>query len=380
MSETPVARLLIVDDEARQMKALCETLRAHGYDTVGVGTGEAALAALRESRFDLLLTDLTMPGMDGIALLKAALAGDEMLVGIMMTGEGTIATAVEAMKVGALDYILKPFKMSAILPVLSRALAMRRLRLDNAALQQRVRDRTAQLEALNEELDSFASSIAHDLQAPARHVASFAQLLLEEHANALDPTAQRHLRTISNAGERMGHLISDLLSFSRLARAEMRRQPVALGPLVADVWQELEMMRELTENGGQPRTFAWQVGDLPTVQADASMLRQVFLNLISNAIKYTRGRSPAEIEVGCRGREGDAVVLFVRDNGVGFDPQQADRLFGMFQRLHPASEFEGHGIGLAHVRRIIQRHGGRIWADAEPGRGATFAFTLPALD
>jgi hypothetical protein len=374
----PTARLLVVDDEVLQMKALCETLRDRGYETVGVVAGDAALAALNEGRFDLLLTDLTMPAMDGISLLKAALAKDADLVGIVMTGQGTIETAVEAMKVGAFDYILKPFKVSAILPVLSRALAIRQLRLENAALQRNLMERTAALEAANEDLDLFAGKIAHDLAAPARHVKSFAQLLSEDCGPELSPTGQRYVRSITDAGERMGRLIKDLLTFSRLSRGDLCRQTVALRALADSVWEELKQQREALESDERLRRIVWKISDLPTVRGDESMLRQVFLNLLSNAVKFSRGRTPAEIEVGCRGPEAGDVVLYVRDNGAGFNRRQTENLFGMFQRMHSAEQFEGNGIGLAHVRRILQRHGGRIWAESEVGQGATFYFTLPA--
>jgi signal transduction histidine kinase len=376
MTEPNRPRLLIADDELPQMKALAETLRDHGYETVGVSSGEAALAQLRNAKFDLLLTDLSMPGMDGIALLRAALATDPHLVGIIMTGHGTITSAVEAMKEGALDYILKPFKVSVVLPVLSRALAMRQLRLENAALQRRVRERTAELEVANAELDLFAGSVAHDLHTPARHIAGFARLLIEDHQAELSPTLQRHLSTIAQAGERMGNLISDLLAFSRLGRVKLRLERVDTSALVARVWNELKNQRELLEPDWKNRALVWKLGELPVVHADESMLRQVFYNLLSNALKYSRSRNPAEIEVGCQSST-DGVTLYVRDNGIGFDMSQADKLFGMFQRLHAASEFEGNGIGLANVRRIIQRHGGRVWAESAVEHGATFYFALP---
>lgn len=372
----PSPRLLIADDEAPQMNALCLTLRDHGYETRGVGSGEAALAVLKESKFDLLLTDLRMPGMDGVSLLRAALAADPDMVAVVMTGHGTIGTAVAAMKEGALDYILKPFKVSAILPVLSRALAMRRLRLENAALQERVRERTLELEAANESLDAFASSVAHDLHTPTRHIAAFARLILDQHASEMSPAVRDHLAAIAASAERMGKLVADLLAFSRLARAELKRQPVDLGALAGRVWAELELQRSL-EPAQRDRSIVWKLSSMPTVAADESMLRQVFFNLLSNAAKYTRHRNPAVIEAGCRGPEDGGYVFYVRDNGAGFDPAGADRLFGMFQRLHRTEEFEGNGVGLANVRRIVQRHGGRAWAEGEVDKGATFYFSLP---
>jgi signal transduction histidine kinase len=176
----------------------------------------------------------------------------------------------------------------------------------------------------------------------------------------------------------MGRLIADLLTFSRFARKELQRSPVDLGALAGGVWHELNLQRELLEPDAKGRVIIWKLSELPTVEADDSMMRQVFINLLSNALKYTRGQSPAEIEVGCRNRELDIVTIYVRDNGVGFDMHSAEKLFGMFQRLHRQDEFEGSGVGLASVRRIIQRHGGRIWAESEVGKGATFFFALPA--
>jgi two-component system sensor histidine kinase/response regulator len=369
MAENSPVKILIVDDEAAQMKALCDTLRDYSYETTGFVSARAALKAMDDTAFDLLLTDLMMPEMDGITLLQAAKEKDHNLVGIIMTGEGTITTAVEAMKSGALDYILKPFKLKAILPVLDRALAVRRLRLENAALERRVRERTAELESANHELEAFSYSVSHDLRAPLRHIDGFAGLLANSAGSKLSESDAHYLKLIINSVHQMGRLIDDLLDFSRMGRTELRRIQVDLQELLETVIQELQ-----PEIGS--RNIVWKKNPLPTVQADPSLLRQVFVNLLFNAIKYTRPRDPAQIEIGCTTEPGETVV-FIRDNGVGFNMQYADKLFGVFQRLHRQEDFEGTGIGLANVRRIVARHGGRTWAEAELDKGATFYFSLP---
>jgi hypothetical protein len=369
MTESAPIKILIVDDEAAQMRALCNTLRDHGYETTGYASAPAALAAMDQTKFELLLTDLMMPEMDGIALLQAARQKDGDLVGIIMTGEGTITTAVEAMKSGAFDYILKPFRLRVILPVLDRALAMRRLRMENAALERRVRERTAELESANKELEAFSYSVSHDLRAPLRHIDGFAQLLSESTESPLAQEDKRYLGLIIKAANNMGHLIDDLLDFSRMGRMEMQRTEVNLQDLLEKLLEELQPEMK-------SRNIIWKKDPLPVAKADPAMLRQVFSNLLFNAIKYTRPRDPAEIEIGSR-REGDEIVFFVRDNGVGFDMRYVDKLFGVFQRLHSKSEFEGTGIGLANVRRIIARHGGRTWAEGKVDAGATFYFSLP---
>jgi two-component system sensor histidine kinase/response regulator len=369
MSEIPPPKILIVDDEVAHMKALCHTLKDHGYETVGFSSPSKALTELLNTEFDVLLTDLMMPEMDGIALLQAAFKSSPNLVGIVMTGEGTITTAVEAMKTGALDYILKPFKLSLLLPVLNRALSLRRLRLENAALQKRVQERTAQLEAANNELDAFAHSVSHDLRAPLRHISGFVGLL-EQAEPGLSEKGRRYMETINRSTERMGQLIEDLLNFSKTARTEIRRIEVDLNEL-------LERVIHAAQPELEGRNIVWEKNPLPRVQADPSLLFQVFSNLILNAIKYSRTRDQAEIETGCAAGTENEVAIFIRDNGVGFDMKYADKLFGVFQRLHGEKEFEGTGVGLANVRRIIARHGGRTWAEGQVDRGATFYFTLP---
>jgi signal transduction histidine kinase len=367
---TPIARILIVDDEAAQMNALCDTLKDHGYETVGFTACQTALEALRESRFDLLLADLMMPEMDGLALLRAALQQDDNLAGIIMTGEGTIANAVEAMKAGALDYILKPFKLSVILPVLSRALAIRRLRMENAALEQCVRERTSELLAANNDVEAFSYSVSHDLRAPLRAINGFAQMLKDDYSAQMPADAQRLLTVVTESARRMDRLIEDLLRFFRLGAQPLSRQSVNISALVHEALAELR--KEQADRQVEVRVF-----DLPDAFGDPALLKQVFVNLLSNAFKFTRKKEQPEVEVGCR-RQGDEQVYFVRDNGAGFNPQDAERLFGVFQRLHSDEEFEGTGVGLSLAQRIIERHGGRIWAEAELDKSATFYFTLPS--
>lgn len=240
----------------------------------------------------------------------------------------------------------------------------------NRGLEGRVRERTAQLESLNRELEAFSYSVSHDLRAPLRHIDGFASLLAKSAGGALSDKARHYLAQIVDSSKQMAGLIEDLLAFSRMARAELRRTNVPLAGLVEEAINALE-----SESAG--RKIVWKRMPLPEVEADRAMLRQAFMNLLSNAIKYTRPCDPAEIEIGCQNGNPDEMVIFVRDNGVGFDMAYAEKLFGVFQRLHADDEFEGTGIGLANVRRIVSRHGGRTWAEGQVNGGATFYFSLP---
>lgn len=242
-----------------------------------------------------------------------------------------------------------------------------------AQRDQQLQQRMQELEALTRELEAFSYSVSHDLRAPLRHVVGFASMLQKSAGDALSDQQRRYIRTIVDSAARMGRLIDDLLAFSRTSRTELRRHPVDLGAVVREVQQQLAA-------GVNGRHIDWQVHALPTVQGDTALLRVVFDNLLANAVKYTRPRARAAIEMGSRPGEPGEVVIYVRDNGVGFDMQYQNKLFGVFQRLHSSDEFDGTGIGLATVRRIVSRHGGRTWAEGQPDAGATFYVALPTED
>jgi PAS domain S-box-containing protein len=240
----------------------------------------------------------------------------------------------------------------------------------NEELEQKVIERTKELEAINKELETFAYSVSHDLRAPVRHIAGFTELLQKHADPVLDDKSRHHISMILGSANRMGNLVDDLLAFSRIGRAETQKTTVKLEQLVKDVIGEIA-----PDTRG--RNINWRIGSLPMCDGDPSLLRLVFSNLVSNAVKFTRTRPQAEIEIGSLNQMPDEAVVFVKDNGVGFDMKYKDKLFGVFQRLHSQEAFEGTGIGLATIQRIIHRHGGRVWAEASVDHGATFFVALP---
>ena len=240
----------------------------------------------------------------------------------------------------------------------------------NTALEQRVEERTTQLNAANKELESFSYSVSHDLRAPLRHVSGFVELLQRDAGASLSEKSRRYLSTISQSAQRMGDLIDDLLTFSRIGKSDLQKVEVNLDALVRDVIGDFEVSTK-------GRTIVWDVGAMPTIRADYALMRLVLVNLLSNAVKFTGHRAEAAIAIGSIPSENGDSVIFVRDNGAGFDPRYTDKLFGVFQRLHSNEEFEGTGIGLANVQRIIHRHGGKVWAEGAVDGGATFSFSIP---
>jgi len=339
-----------------------------------VYVNEAACRSLGYCREELLgLTpndinpDITME--DSTAIREKTLATDSTMFETRHRRRDGSLFPVE-IRCSVFEYQGQTMNMALARDITERQHVETEIRRINRELEQRVAERTAELTKINEELEAFSSSVSHDLRAPLRHIDGFLGLLRERIATTLDDESLRYMATISKAARRMGLLIDDLLTFSRMGRAEMIKAEVNLGRLVQDILREVEPETK-------DRVIDWRVGELPVVTADRAMLRIVLVNLILNALKFTQPRERAEIEIGCMSDRKTEIIVFVRDNGAGFDMQYVDKLFGVFKRLHGAEQFEGTGIGLANVRRVIDRHGGRTWAEGKVDGGATFYFSLP---
>ncbi|MDD5628196.1 MAG: response regulator [Elusimicrobia bacterium] len=413
-------RILLADDNEQNLYMLEFLLKKRGCEVSLSRNGAEALEAARRSPPDLVITDILMPVMDGFALCRQW-TGDPKLRDIPFVFYSATYTDQKdidfGLSLGADRFIVKPEEPEKLVATLqsviedSRAGRLRRtakprpeeksyyqqynqvlvnrleakmLQLEQALAEQRFSDekirklnesladqvalRTAELEEANKELESFTYSVSHDLKAPLRAIDGFAGILEEEHARSLDDEAKRLLRTIRKNVAAMRRLIDDLLGFSHLSSHKLVSSAIDMSASAQAVWEELKC-------GCGGRKVELVIQDLPPAQGDPSLIRQVLANLISNAVKFTAGREPARIEVGGEKDQGFN-RYYVKDNGAGFDMANADRLFGVFQRLHRADEFEGTGVGLAIVKRIVQRHGGRVWAQAQPEAGAAFFFTL----
>jgi signal transduction histidine kinase len=355
--------LVIWADDNADMRDYVRRLLAHRYDVLAVPDGLTALAAAQEKHPDLVLTDIMMPGLDGFGLLRAlrADARTRTLPVILLSARAGEEAAVEGLDAGADDYLAKPFSAQELLARVRTHLELARVR----------REWANELEQANNELEAFSYSVSHDLRAPLRAIHGFSALLLEEYADGLDPQATNYIQRIRTGILKMSSLIDDLLKLSKISRTALRKEPINLTDLARGVVADLQ-------NREPAREVAVKIPDGICARGDAALMTIVLTNLLGNAWKYSSKQAAARIEFGdiTKGME---PVFYIRDNGAGFDMAQAGKLFAPFQRLHRDSEFEGTGIGLATVQRIITRHGGRIWAEAEPEAGATFFFTLGQL-
>ncbi|MBI3111808.1 MAG: response regulator [Ignavibacteriales bacterium] len=400
-------KILIAEDSPTQAEQLKHLLLAHGYVVVTAGNGKEALRAVHEEKPTLIISDIMMPEMDGYELCRSVKSDPQLkdIPVMLLTSLSDPADIIRGLLCAADNFIVKPYSNEELLNRIEYILVNRELRrheksqlgvdiffagqrhlitsdrlqiLDllfstyETAVQKnqalvKVQD---ELKRLNKELEAFGYSISHDLRTPVRHILGFTELLLRDPQLQPEGKARGYVSIIQDSCRRMMTMIDGLLAFSRLSYAEMRREHVDMDRLVREARRDLG-----TETGG--REVIWNISPLPSVDGDRSLLYEVLQNLLGNAVKYTRPRMQATIEVGSHDGPENETTFFVRDNGVGFDMKYAHRLFEVFQRLHAESEFSGTGVGLANVRRIIARHGGKTWAESKEGEGATFFFSLP---
>ncbi|HEY6177605.1 MAG TPA: ATP-binding protein [Kofleriaceae bacterium] len=370
-------RLMIVEDEFVVACDLCDTLESLGYAVVAVvGTGEEAVTSAASVRPTAILMDIRLAGhMDGIQA-AARIRSEHDIPIVFLSAHSNDETLKRATAAEPFGYLIKPFRPAELRCALEVAIhnhrSQRRQIEDQARrlagdLERRAAHRTMELETANQELEAFSYSVAHDLRAPLRGIASFSEILIQDYAEALDVEGMQHLTAVQRSARRMHLLIEDLLRLLQTSHGELRRDPVDLSRISHEVMDRLR--------ADEPhRSVTVDIADAMIVAGDERLLRLVIENLLGNAWKFTSRRDEATIDVGMLRGEGE--VCFVRDNGAGFDAGRADKLFTAFQRFHTMAEFEGTGLGLAIVQRILQRHGGRIWAESEVDAGATFYFVL----
>ena len=381
-SPVPIEILLVEDDptDARLIQEMLSETGAVPFSLEIANSLAAALERLRAGGIDVLLLDLGLPDSSGVSTFTLVHAQIPTLPIIVLTGFGDPSVALTVVQQGAQDYLMKGqvdgnliwrtirYAMERQRGRRELVLSETRVRQLNESLERRVADRTAELAAANRELETFTYSVSHDLRAPLRQIDGFSRMLVEHAGPDLDSKSQHYLSRIQEGTQHMGRLVDDLLNLAQLGRQDVHTRAAPLDTIVNDA------LNEVRGDWGD-RNIQWVIGGLPTVECDPGLIKIVFTNLLSNAIKYTRPREVAIIEVASTGTNGRCTIS-VRDNGVGFNMKYADKLFGVFQRLHRADQFEGSGVGLATVQRIIHKHGGEIWAEAEPNQGATFSFTL----
>jgi signal transduction histidine kinase len=376
-----VLNVLCLEDSPRDAEIMRELLTDAGYDLNMDCTAveKEFVTFLRSHKYDIILSDFKLPGFDGFTALRWSVEICPDVPFICISGTVGEETAVELLKKGAVDYILKD-RLVRLPSAIQRALdeakekearqrAEKELVSLNTQLEQRVIERTYQLEAANKELEAFTYSVSHDLRAPLRAVDGFSKFVLEDYENKLDSEGKRLLNLIRTNIQKMDQLITDLLALSRVTRGELSFSGIDMTQMAISIFKE-SAAPDVTDK------ISLTVDPLPEGYADPTYMRQVWTNLIANAIKFSSKKKKPVIKIG-GSKENGFNVYFVKDNGVGFNPEYTHKLFGVFQRLHKSDDFEGTGVGLAIIQRIIHRHGGKVWAEGEEGKGATFYFSLP---
>ena len=381
--------ILLVDDEPANLHALQAVLEPLEQNLITASYGTQALRRVLEHDFAVILLDVQMPDMSGIDAAAMIRERERSKTTPIIFLTGVVKTAEMMFKgysAGAVDYLMKPVisgvlrakvevfvELAQVRHSLQQEIAERaRIAGEVSKLNMVLEQRNEDLTAANSDLEAFSHSVSHDLRMPLRHIQAYVSMIEESALSRLNADEQRRLKGVREAAQRMSQLIDDLLAFARIGRTAMCRSPVDLNSLVKAVITELQP--EIKN-----RKVEWTLQQLPYISGDRPLLHQVFLNLLANALKYTRTRAQARIQVFAVEQD-DEIIVGVKDNGVGFDAAYSDKLFGVFQRLHSATEFEGTGVGLANVRRIVQRHGGRTWAESVINEGATLYFSLPAPD
>jgi two-component system, sensor histidine kinase and response regulator len=389
MQADPRVNILLVDDEPANLHALHAELEPLEQNLITASSATQALRQVLEHDFAVILLDVQMPDMSGIEAAAMIRERERSKTTPIIFLTGVVKTAEMMFKgysAGAVDYLMKPVisgvlrakvevfvELAQVRHSLQQEIAERaRIAGEVSKLNMVLEQRNEDLTAANSDLEAFSHSVSHDLRMPLRHIQAFVSMIEESALPKLNSDEQRRLKGVRDAAQRMSQLIDDLLAFSRIGRTAMRKAPVDLNALVKAVISELQP--ELKN-----RKVDWTLQQLPYISGDRALLHQVLMNLLANAVKYTRTRAEARIQVFAVEQD-DEIIVGVKDNGVGFDPAYSDKLFGVFQRLHSATDFEGTGVGLANVRRIVQRHGGRTWAESVLNEGSTFYFSLPAPD
>ena len=369
-------KVLLIEDNPSDARLIRESLAEATHSSFDLETAETLASGLKRlsgGGVDAMLLDLALPDSFGFETFIRAKPQAQGVPVIVLTGQDDQSLALKLVQEGAQDFLAKADVSGnnltrSILHAIERERLEQKFRKLNDELEQRVRDRTSELEAANKELEAFSFSVSHDLRAPLTQLHGFSSLLLDNHASLLNEQGQRYLHNIKDGAMRMSALIDALLTLAKVSRRGLQVRDVGLNSLVEEVLKEFK-------DETREREIEWQVGQLPFIKCDYGLLRQALINLLSNAVKYTRKREHAVIEISSKIIDGKQTIL-VHDNGVGFDMKYADKLFAPFQRLHREKDFEGTGVGLATVQRIIHKHSGRIWAHSEPGLGASFYFTV----